>query len=235
MNVPPAAAERTVIPEDRKRKRDVVEEEDPKLHEFLEVMQAKSRSKPSSHDFLDDGSAEPPRKIQARALPEDDSDTEYQEISKARAKSPKIQASVSVEHPIVEENLATTTSIPVDPNATDDEWLRGRTNRLLDLVDPDDLTVQGTTQVVSEHQPAKVPDPDQHGMDVDNATITAAESSPQTEEQDTSLDQIKEHGRLFVRNLPYSASEDDLTTHFAQCGAIEEVSRSTTIKVSPML
>jgi multiple RNA-binding domain-containing protein 1 len=40
---------------------------------------------------------------------------------------------------------------------------------------------------------------------------------------DATMDAIRESGRLFVRNLPYTATEDDLRTHFEKYGTLEEV------------
>lgn len=43
------------------------------------------------------------------------------------------------------------------------------------------------------------------------------------QEQET-IDTIMASGRLFVRNLPFAASEDELEAHFAQWGEVEQVS-----------
>ena len=40
---------------------------------------------------------------------------------------------------------------------------------------------------------------------------------------DDTEEQIKKSGRLFVRNLPYTATEDDLKAHFEKYGVLEEV------------
>jgi len=40
---------------------------------------------------------------------------------------------------------------------------------------------------------------------------------------DPIIEAIKTNGRLFVRNLPYTATEDDLREHFQPFGALEEV------------
>ena len=37
---------------------------------------------------------------------------------------------------------------------------------------------------------------------------------------------IRESNRLFLRNLPYKATEEDLREHFAAYGELEEVSRT---------
>ena len=50
---------------------------------------------------------------------------------------------------------------------------------------------------------------------------------PQEENEDEKIDPVIEaiqaNGRLFVRNLPYTATEDDLRKHFEPYGALEEV------------
>jgi RNA recognition motif-containing protein len=46
------------------------------------------------------------------------------------------------------------------------------------------------------------------------------------------IDAIKENGRLFVRNLPYTASEDDLRELFAVYGTLEEVRANISFVIS---
>ena len=50
-------------------------------------------------------------------------------------------------------------------DATDDDWLRGRTNRLLDLMDPADITVRREVPITEDVRPVAeanldVPEPD---------------------------------------------------------------------------
>ena len=45
-----------------------------------------------------------------------------------------------------------------------------------------------------------------------------------TTEPSTPEDKIREHGRLFIRNLPFKTTEDALRERFSSFGPLEEVS-----------
>ena len=210
-----------------KRKRDDLDKDDIKLKEFLEVMQPANKAKKWTAMEADDSAAEPPTKMQAIELPEGESDGEYEEVpQKARQKSPpKIAAPVVAVAalPIADQgssvDAATDTNMP---DATDDDWLRSRTNRLLDLMDPEDIPV-----------PSKAPNPSEAPAIeifaeeplIFNKEIEATEDTSEENEEkpDPTLEAIRSNGRLFVRNLPYTATEQDLRNHFAPFGALEEV------------
>lgn len=243
-----------------KRKRSDVDESDPKLKEFLEVMLPKSKSK-----TLDDVSPfdadiqEPPRKIQAIDLPEAESDDEYAMIPRKsktdplktpQMPTPSVTSAAPVEpspRPVVATPTASSAApvisignveddaAPVNAfAATDDDWLRSRTNRLLDLVESGDLATPpslGMDAPVSNsvrNEPYPAVELSQHDV-VAEATETAAslEDTTTKEQPETDFDQIVESikatGRLFVRNLPYTATEDDLRKHFQQYGDLQEV------------
>jgi multiple RNA-binding domain-containing protein 1 len=116
----------------------------------------------------------------------------------------------------------------VSTDATDDDWLRSRTSRLLDLVDPDD-------PAFSARPPASVPTP---------APAAASASGPQeparggrgaevdgpgegvavhAENPKDAVKLVEKTSRLFLRNLGYNVTEDDVRDHFSQFGSLEEV------------
>lgn len=226
----------------QKRKHSDVDESDPKLQEFLEVMQPASKAKTWDPHSLDDASNEPPTKIQAIEIPERESDDEYEAVPK-RPEKKKLESHIptepipAVSEPVtlVEGNDPIPESTALD--ATDDDWLRGRTNRLLDLMDPDDLAI---TQASSLHK-------DANPVVESNEDVTSPEKineQPQAEEDwegieddkpDPVIEAIKTNGRLFVRNLPYSATEDDLMEHFAPYGSLEEVWSLLSFSCAPLL
>lgn len=130
--------------------------------------------------------------------------------------------------------------------ATDDEWLRSRTSRVLDLLDDDDeppplkppAPAQGDnehgadaqmTGTDANHEPAEAAQPDA-------PEVEESASEPQKEEEkaeDAEIQTIRKTARLFVRNLPYSATEDDLNDHFGQYGPVEEVRTRTSLPFFP--
>ncbi|KAF7562997.1 hypothetical protein G7046_g1162 [Stylonectria norvegica] len=236
----------------RKRKRETPDVSDPKLHEFLQVM------KPGRESVIDPGinpevgSASVGIPLAAVTVPEEESDDEYEQIPTRREKQRRIdppatiQASSELPSQLAQTHAAgesqpaapqgatdsteTKQTDLVQPglNATDDDWLRSRTNRLLDLVEPDDLESAGAPV------PSKVSRPTE-GRDVNNSTRTdepmtgAALEQAATEQQaeepakDDALEAIRRTSRLFIRNLPYSASEDDLREALEKFGNLEEV------------
>lgn len=233
-----------------KRKRAEVDAADPKLQEFLEVMQPVSKTKVwNSKSELD----EPPTKMQALELPEGESDDEYEMVpKKARKESPRpsevdtgatktvapvTQLPVPIVPKVVEViaedvpsgDSAETSQPIVGLDATDDDWLRSRTNRLLDLVEGTDAagivsigavpTVVDSTVV--EKASAEVADVEMEEKNEPDIKKPAIEEPAET--TDATMDAIRQSGRLFVRNLPYMATEDDLRTHFEKYGALEEV------------
>lgn len=120
------------------------------------------------------------------------------------------------------------------PPATDDDWLRSRTSRLLGLVDDDDST---RPQVIADHTgmqkgraPKIVEEHSRSGSidasiqsdnDVDLINVEAGPTS------EVSNDTSRATNRLFVRNLPYTAIEADIEQHIEQhnLGSCEEVGR----------
>lgn len=113
-----------------------------------------------------------------------------------------------------------------DVAATDDDWLRSRTNRLLDLVDADDPDAVPAPKVVPSLLPP-APSVDDAAQQTEMEQARQDRRMPSVSEKDRAgdaLDLVRKTSRLFVRNLPYSATEDDLRSHFEKFGSIEEVS-----------
>lgn len=226
---------------DKKRKRDaVVDESDPKLKEYLDVMRP-GQTTASRLEGIYGQSAESQPEADVPMVPvEAESDDEYEEIPAHKAKRQKEDIPTVVSAPLGTE--ASLVDVPAAPatddappvptpvaDATDDDWLRSRTNRLLDLVDPDDPAAFASVTARREPQPAAaaaVPRPD----------VEMADASPESEQQpneqadeemddDSATGQIRRTSRLFVRNLPFKATEAELRTHFERYGEVEEVSK----------
>jgi multiple RNA-binding domain-containing protein 1 len=212
-----------------KRKRSDVDDADPKLKEFLEVMQPASKPKTWATQGEDDSALEPPTKMQAIEVPEAESDGEYEAVPKKsrKASPPKatiqtepVAVSSMMERPIEYDEAVVA---PAAPDTTDDDWLRGRTNRLLDLVDPEELVVNSRAEAsANENTVAETT----AGEPVANEEPSIEEEEFEgfeDEKPDPVIEAIKSNGRLFVRNLPYTASEEDLREHFETFGTLDEV------------
>ncbi|CZS99113.1 probable multiple RNA-binding domain-containing protein 1 [Rhynchosporium agropyri] len=207
-----------------KRKRDDLDESDPKLKEFMDIMQPASKPKTWKTQTEDE---EPPTKMQAIEVPEGESDGEYEVVpKKARKRSPPPPAEVPLEVPLpatAVEPERTKEDIPeATAPTTDEDWLRSRTNRLLDLVDPDEIGVATTVDPV-QAQPAIVVESTAEETVSQEGPPAEAEAEEEAKQEDPTIEAIKATGRLFVRNLPYSATEDDLKEHFSAFGFLDEV------------
>jgi multiple RNA-binding domain-containing protein 1 len=212
-----------------KRKRSDVDESDPKFKEFMEVMQPASKSKTWATDTIDESAIEPPSKVQAIELPEGESDGEYEAVPKKPRKKSPILASIpvkSVPEVVTEAQAQREEAIDATvANATDDDWLRSRTNRLLDLMAPEEITISSGTNAstkvdaMAETKTKATEEPEKPANDEE----IPFEGFANEAKPDPTIEAIKSSGRLFVRNLPYSATEDDLREHFAPYGALEEV------------
>lgn len=215
----------------KKRKRDDVDESDPKLKEYLNVMRpgqaTSSRLEGIQDQTLQDEDVEmPPLPVEA------ESDDEYEEIPARKGKRQKEDAQdetmsdAAVEVPVESQEptpAEAATIAPRNTDATDDDWLRSRTNRLLDLVDPDDAvamaakptsTAPRLEEPASEHPPA----------DAADEAVDLAVLEVESPDADDATEQIRQTARVFVRNLPFKATEAELRQHFEKYGVVDEVS-----------
>jgi multiple RNA-binding domain-containing protein 1 len=204
-----------------KRKRSDVDDADPKLKEFLEVMQSASKPKTWAIQGEDDSALEPPTKMQAIEVPEAESDGEYEAVPKKPRKTSPPKATIQTELVAVSSIMERPTEgdeavvAPAAPDATDDDWLRNRTNRLLDLVDPEELVHSRVEANANESTVAETT--------TDEPVTNEEFEGFEDEKPDPVIEAIKSNGRLFVRNLPYIASEEDLREHFETFGTLDEV------------
>ena len=228
-----------------KRKREEAEQ-DPKLKEFLEIYQP-----PSKTNIWTDGDAQVAagnataveQPAQDVVVPADESDDEYQVITKkpkvaeapevaeetAPTPAPAVQPIVPAEAALVEEADAPMPDAPVVASAaqptTDDDWLRSRTNRLLDLVEDDDVPVapaSAPTKPAAEKRDSPVavepqPEPAQ-------PVVAPVPEATDTDSIALEEEKIRETGRLYLRNLHFEVAEEDIRGQFSKYGSLDEVS-----------
>ncbi|KAK9362438.1 hypothetical protein V1504DRAFT_326356 [Lipomyces starkeyi] len=214
------AIEPTLMKSNKRRKvegKESDEVQDPKLREFLLAMKPRGNERTWAND---DFYGLPVESLSgATNVPGLDSD-ETTTINEEPA--PKIdyktsravsyaQASSEVEEEIVENkevdeetqpNLAATA-------ISDDEWLRQRRKRILEVANTETSTDQEQAVPVTEKD--------------DTETAIEAEINLEKSEVEISLELIQSTRRLFVRNLSYACAEDDLRELFAEYGELEEV------------
>ncbi|KAK0933325.1 Multiple RNA-binding domain-containing protein 1 [Friedmanniomyces endolithicus] len=219
----------------RKRDDEAKEAEDPKLKEFLEAYKPKSKRKAWENEAVE-GHAQTTGNADGedrKDMADGQSDAEY-EVVPRKAKRVKAQeeskaTSVPVEAvPLIVHEEPAEDAIP-KPTASDADWARSRTSRLLGLVDEDEEEVMQRNERLSadmedspppatrDSEPQQAPDNTAHTSAERAATSTTVPEIdiPSTESQGTN--------RLFVRNLPFNVQEDDLTAEFEPYGELEEV------------
>jgi multiple RNA-binding domain-containing protein 1 len=110
-----------------------------------------------------------------------------------------------------------------DTLATDLEWLRARTSRTLGLVsDSEDEKSEDEMSGTSEDD-ASVEQPETTPA-TPPATGSSDTEQPPAPKPSTAESKILKTSRLFVRNLVYGVTEDNLRNIFSPYGQIEEVS-----------
>lgn len=237
----------------KKRKREDLDQSDPKLQEYLQVMRSGRESLVANETAVE--SSGTLAREGGALLPDGESDDEYVEVPSRREKLRKVDHAMreTTVAPVQEPTTTRKGDATVDGDgvagalagssppisstadqpaaaamdATDDDWLRSRTNRLLDLVDPDDIShvaaVQNptteTTAVPEVGNDNKAPH-SEHAATQDGQ----GELPPQGQDMGSPTDVILRTSRLFIRNLAYTASEDDLREAFEKFGGVDEVS-----------
>ncbi|POS80467.1 RNA recognition domain-containing protein [Diaporthe helianthi] len=217
----------------KKRKREGVDESDPKLKEYLDMMRPGQTTSSKLEGIYGQQSGE--QKDVDMAVPVDaESDDEYETIP---AKKPKHREEAVEEAPATQAHApAPVVDLPQDvdqdmpdatgpADATDDDWLRTRTNRLLDLVDPDDQSALPRAPAPPTHSSVATSGPSPPAkMELERAPSEApSEPAVEKTDEESATEQVLRTGRLFVRNLPFKATEAELSKHFKKYGETEEV------------
>lgn len=116
---------------------------------------------------------------------------------------------------------------------SDTDWLRSRTSRLLGLVDDEDAV--DLFNGADEHEHEKTRPTERHSQTENGNTSDASSQTNQDvhetfvgKKEDSSVkleNDNSSNGRLFIRNLTYTTTNDDLRMHFqaGNYGTIEEV------------
>ena len=211
------------------------------MKEFLEVYQP-----PSKTNIWTEGDAQiaagnataVTEPVEDVVVPADESDDEYQVITK-KPKTAEVQQEAPAEKqavPVAVPSAVTEDAAVQDVDAampdapedaagdqaptTDDDWLRSRTNRLLDLVEDDDVPVapaSAPTKPAAEKRDSPV-------AVEQKPELTQPVEAPAADAASSEEDKIRETGRLYLRNLHFEVSEEDIRSQFSKYGSLNEVS-----------
>ncbi|KAJ6264425.1 nucleolin [Drechslerella dactyloides] len=242
-NLPDASPTKT---KSLKRKRDEVEPKkaedgkavdpnDPKYLEYMQLMKSRSNTKIWENE-LTVASEEQTQVVQP---PEDESEDEYEEVSKINAEKKKWKKDKGTEsshqsapeepdppEPATEqadpEVLPDVTS-PVQTGLSDADWLKSVTSKKLETEDKTAGDKGSTHKDRSSEEEWGGIDEDERMEDAPSPEEAVSEEPPPKSEADIAVDKIAETGRLFIRNLTYSVTESELEELFSQFGDLDEV------------
>jgi multiple RNA-binding domain-containing protein 1 len=222
-----------------KRKREEPTEQDPKLKEFLEVYQA-----PSKNNIWANGESQlvetvaPAEEVMPAVVDAgDESDNEYQVIAKkpktsgapsddVAAEEPELEQAPAAQAPAVAADTGDAMEDVQETNAaeqgpvSDADWLRSRTNRVLDLVEDDEEPKATAPQSKPVAQTRAAPKAVEERPEPVPATETPTVDAVLSEE-----DKIRDTGRLYLRNLHFEVAENEIRDHFTKYGSLQEVRR----------
>lgn len=180
--------------------------------------------------------------IQTIDAPEDESEDEYQVIAKkprtADDAVKPVGVAVAGEPPAADGNAGNTGDQPAEDMdgveqtadaeagpVSDVDWLRSRTNRVLDLVQDDEGPVTAAPSHQEQTAPARQASPEVAPQQVPRQDEPEPEEvNPEDVPTSAEVEKIRETGRLYVRNLHFEVTEEELREHFAKYGALQEVS-----------
>jgi multiple RNA-binding domain-containing protein 1 len=234
----------------KKRRREEADERDPKLQEYLELMQPgraikKAREAdnplhaPATTDLLVIGSRDGNES-------DDDYETLPNSLSKEarkgrevktaavpKVRQPETASTESKDNGEVDGSIENTLedSILVKPaektDVADDDWLRQRTSRLLDLADSDDpesMVRPTLIQVTKTDETGKALEADEMVTANDAAADQRnADAGNSEHPEGDPMAELQKTGRLFLRNLAFDVSQDDILDLVEPMGPVKEV------------
>ncbi|KAI9805825.1 MAG: hypothetical protein M1825_000439 [Sarcosagium campestre] len=233
----------------RKRKRDDTSKgpEDGRLHEFLDAMRAPSKSKTWTDDQItpvleDTTTLSAAKDINTAEVNVDSERLLSLEATKRplRPNTDAIQETEQESSGIVDSN----SSLPEksesknsiieairEPtiNLSDADWLRSRTSRTLEL-----LAQEGQESRLDSIHPSEPPSQiisrEEKPADTESTTLQKQQllEHETAEPGDAIVESIKKSRRLFIRNVPFTTTKEDVEGYFAVFGSLAEVHVPTT-------
>ncbi|KAK6916042.1 RNA recognition motif domain [Dillenia turbinata] len=205
------------------------EDHDPQLEEFLQLMESRSKSKMWANDTLEVPSGDQQRKIQktSNKLKEDANEKVDMQFKPD-------------ENGSLDSNMEQKSGyIPQDEVTSDMDYFKSRVKKNWSDSESDDDS-EDNNSPDERHEGLDAGKVWSKGNDDTRAGVTAEEKAKQgslSEGSDGEItdyevpssslkdekDECLETGRLFVRNLPYTATEDELEQLFGKFGDISQV------------
>ncbi|CAK7901082.1 multiple RNA-binding domain-containing protein 1 [[Candida] anglica] len=220
-------------------------ENNPKLKEFMEVMKPSHQVKSWANDAAADGSGAPSAKALEEYLakqengtltneqgrsqdviqaPDRDSDNEYEDFGKGEEAEEDEEEEVMMSLSEVPETKPMETT-EVDENATDLDWLKARRRHMRDseMTPEEKASTDATSNGASSSAPI---DTTNSESNVDSESTSKPRVAPTFTKPDPTAnfeEKISETGRLFIRNILYTSTEEEFRNLFQKYGQLEEV------------
>ncbi|KAG7770833.1 hypothetical protein KL931_001655 [Ogataea haglerorum] len=195
----------------------------PKLQEFLEASKPSVQQKSwKNEDLLLSAKSEKSTesRLESQAA-ENASDDEYEEFNGFQSKEEDAEKMITLDEA---ENVEAEVDYAQDDKQEevkqsaemdDLEWFKLRRKRIKD----DEVTEEPKEpQDLKESSGAQMAEAE-HNV----SHQSEYEEEPQLDEQDKAIQRISQTGRLFLRNILYSATEDDFRELFGPYGSLDEV------------
>ncbi|VFQ95170.1 unnamed protein product [Cuscuta campestris] len=212
------------------------ENDDPKFQEFVEVMQPRSKSKMWANDStvapsLTENKKPIEKKCQMQketaAMTNSDNDDKYKEpLNDYNAEKQKsfvyddVVSDMDYFKRRVKEDWSGSENEDEDEDENEDEDEDEDDDGDEDCNEEEETSFRKSSNVIDAHE---FDDNKKEGTD----RQSVESSGEMLESGDPSLNKdeeaILESGRLFIRNLPYSTTEDELGEHFSKYGSVSEV------------
>lgn len=224
---PPVKGSKTARLKEKRHKNEDNETDDPQLQEFLQVMQPRSKSKLWANDTTTTGSAEHFKK---------DSDKQKQ-VKEDKRSTQEVELRESGEAEQLSSESQETTKpqkVAHDEGLSDMDYFKSRVRKEWSETEsePEDEEEEtGNDGSNASRKGVKNLDTHNISQDIQHEKVKD-ESSEETDREEIEGDDEKSNdlekelfdtGRLFIRNLPYTTTEEELKEHFGKFGNISQV------------
>ncbi|WBW72617.1 ribosome biogenesis RNA-binding protein Mrd1 [Schizosaccharomyces osmophilus] len=128
---------------------------------------------------------------------------------------------VDAEHSVSHENGKDAVNTEQKP-LSDEEWLRLHRTRIREDAEETPTAEDQNVSEITTPSEAK-PLEEKANPSLETPSSHEEEVQPDVSEYDQTIEKIQETKRLFLRNLTYSCTEEDISAHFQRFGALEQV------------
>ena len=220
----------------QKRKYDAVDsKEDPAPVPSVTNHSAETHSTHVSHDFVNRQASKRQKTPldQSSNILITDTDAQGAKNRLDEGGASKVTSMINVD---TEPKVDNTSNAPENPPASDADWLRSRTSRLLGLLDDDEVQEPTMRSAIREDHHSSDDENSESQRSTKDSVANAQIGKEEVDETEVirpdnaaAEDKGPRYNRLFIRNLAYSITESDLRELFGKHGSLDEVSHTDLI------